>query len=78
MRNESADKAIPMVFTGYCPHEHLLEWLGQAATKFGPVFREIFPTYSRKGGAIRNRICIGAHYGKNFMVFWGDIEYLVP
>jgi uncharacterized protein len=78
---ESAYKAILMVFTSYCPHEHMLEWLGYEAANFGPVFREIFPTDSQKEQErfeLLDRAYIGARYRKDFVVFWGDVEYLAP
>jgi predicted nucleotidyltransferase/HEPN domain-containing protein len=78
---ESAYKTILMVFTSYCPHEHLLEWLGHEAAEFGPVFREIFPTDTQKAQErfeLLDRAYIGARYRKDFVVFWGDVEYLAP
>lgn len=78
---ESAYKAILLVFTGYCPHEHMLGWLADEAARFGPVSEEIFPQSAeqeRKRFELLNRAYIGARYRKDFIVFWGDIEYLAP
>lgn len=78
---ESAYKAILLVFTGYCPHEHMLEWLGEEAAEHGPVFREIFPRDTEKEDErfeLLDRAYIGARYRKDFVVFWGDVEYLAP
>jgi uncharacterized protein len=78
---ESAYKTILLVFTSYCPHEHLLEWLGDEAAKYGPVFREIFPHATEKERErfeLLDRAYIGARYRKDFIVFWGDVEYLAP
>jgi len=78
---ESAYKAILLVFTGYCPHEHMLEWLADEASRHGPVFREIFPRETqqeRERFMLLNRAYIGARYRKDFVVFWGDVEYLAP
>ncbi|MCU7926837.1 MAG: HEPN domain-containing protein [Candidatus Thiodiazotropha sp. (ex Dulcina madagascariensis)] len=79
--SESAYKAILLVFTGYCPHEHLLAWLGEEAAEFGPVFREIFPDDTEKAQerfTLLDRAYIGARYKKNFIIFWGDVDYLAP
>lgn len=78
---ESAYKCILLVFTGYCPHEHRLGWLGEEASRFGPVFEEIF--LQRAGKALErfqllDRAYIGARYRKDFQVFWGDVEDLAP
>ncbi len=78
---ESAYKAILLVFTGYCPHEHLLELLGAECAEFGPVFRDIFPNDTKKEEdrfILLDRAYIGARYKKDFIVFWGDVEYLAP
>jgi uncharacterized protein len=78
---ESAYKTIMLVFTSYCPHEHLLETLGYEAAKFAPVFREIFPDETekeRKRFTLLDRAYIGARYKKSFIVFYGDIDYLAP
>ncbi len=78
---ESAFKAVLMVFTGYCPQEHLLELLGQEASEFGPVFREIFPVDTkdaRNRFVLLDRAYIGARYKKGFIVFWDDVDYLAP
>ncbi len=78
---ESAYKAILLVFTGHCPQEHLLELLGQEASKFGPVFRKIFPVFTedaRNRFALLDHAYIGARYKKGFTIFWGDIDYLAP
>jgi predicted nucleotidyltransferase/HEPN domain-containing protein len=78
---ESAYKAILLVFTGYCPHEHLLELLGAECETFGPVFRDIFPNDTKKEKdrfILLDRAYIGARYIKDFIVFWRDVEYLAP
>ncbi|MCU7934516.1 MAG: HEPN domain-containing protein [Candidatus Thiodiazotropha sp. (ex Dulcina madagascariensis)] len=78
---ESAYKAILLVFTGYCPHEHLLAWLGEEAAEFGLVFREIFPDDTERVQerfTLLDRAYIGARYKKDFIVFWGDVDYLAP
>jgi len=78
---ESAYKAILLVFTGYCPHEHMLEWLGEEAAEFGPVYQEVFPRDTEKAQnrfELLDRAYIGARYKKDFIIFWGDVEYLAP
>jgi predicted nucleotidyltransferase/HEPN domain-containing protein len=78
---ESAYKAILLVFTSYCPHEHMLEWLGYEVERFGPVFRDIFPNDTRESEAyfnLMNRAYIGARYQKDFIVHWHDVDYLAP
>ncbi len=78
---ESAYKAILLVFTGYCPHEHLLDFLGYDASRFAPVWRELFPQTTeteRERWQRLDRAYIGARYRKDFIVFWGDVEYLAP
>jgi predicted nucleotidyltransferase len=78
---ESAYKAILLVFTGYCPHEHMLTLLGEECAKFGPVFREIFPIDTRQKEdrfTLLDHAYIGARYIKDFIVSWGDVEYLAP
>jgi uncharacterized protein len=78
---ESAYKAILLVFTGYCPHEHMLAYLGEDCAKFGPVFREIFPNDTQQEDdrfILLDRAYIGARYIKDFVIFWGDVEYLAP
>lgn len=78
---ESAYKAILLVFTSYCPHEHLLAILGDQAAEFGPVFRDIFPDDTKEQEDYFNlldRAYIGARYQKDFIVHWHDIDYLAP
>lgn len=78
---ECAYKTILLVFTSYCPHEHLLLWLGNDAARFGPVGREIFPTDTKEQEEyfdLLDRAYIGARYQKDFIVYWGDVEYLAP
>ena len=78
---ESAYKAILLVFTGYCPHEHMLELLGAECAEFGPVFRDIFPVETKQEEerfTLLDRAYIGARYIKDFIVFWGDVDYLAP
>ncbi len=78
---ESAYKAILLVFTSYCPHEHMLAILGDEAAEFGPVFRDIFPNDTKEEEEYFNlldRAYIGARYQKDFIVYWGDVEYLAP
>ncbi len=78
---ESAYKAILLVFTRYLPHEHLLAWLGEKAAEYGPVFEAIFPQTTEQEQerfSLLDRAYIGARYHKDFVVFWGDVEYLAP
>ncbi|RFA31870.1 HEPN domain-containing protein, partial [Alkalilimnicola ehrlichii] len=78
---ESAYKAILLVFTSYAPHEHLLEWLGERAALYGPVYRELFPQLGekeKKRFELLDKAYIGARYKKAFPVFPGDIDYLAP
>ena len=78
---ESAYKAILLVFTGYCPHEHMLTWIGSEAAEFGPVFRDIFPADTKENEEyfnLMNRAYIGARYQKDFIVHWHDLDYLAP
>ncbi len=78
---ESAYKAILLVFTGYCPHEHFLKHLGLSAERFGPVFEAIFPQRTREESerfTLLDKAYIGARYHKDFQVFWQEVEYLAP
>lgn len=78
---ESAYKTILLVFTSYCPHEHLLEFLGRKAAEHGPVFHDIFPDETKEQGDyfdLLDRAYIGARYQKDFIVHWDDIDYLAP
>ena len=78
---ESAYKAILLVFTGYCPHDHYLKYLGLSAERFGPVFEAIFPQQEREERErfmLLDKAYIGARYHKDFQVFWQEVEYLAP
>jgi uncharacterized protein len=78
---ESAYKAILLVFTSYCPHEHMLEWIGRDAAIFGPVLYDIFPNDTKEHEEyfkLMNRAYIGARYQKDFIVHWHDLDYLAP
>lgn len=78
---ESAYKAILLVFTSYCPHEHMLTMIGYEASEFGPVFRDIFPADTKENEEyfdLMNRAYIGARYQKDFIVHWHDLDYLAP
>jgi len=78
---ESAYKTILLVFTSYCPHEHLLGFLGRKAAEHGPVFHDIFPDETKEQGDyfdLLDRAYIGARYQKDFIVHWDDIDYLAP
>jgi predicted nucleotidyltransferase/HEPN domain-containing protein len=78
---ECCYKAILLVFTSYCPHEHLLDWLGYDAARFGPVFREIFPRDTKEQDdnfTLLDRAYIGARYQKDFIVHWHEVDYLAP
>jgi predicted nucleotidyltransferase/HEPN domain-containing protein len=78
---ECAYKAILLVFTGYCPHEHMLALLGEKCEKIGPVFRDVFPVDTKQEEdrfILLDRAYIGARYIKDFIVFWRDVEYLAP
>jgi HEPN domain-containing protein len=62
---ESAYKTILLVYTLYCPREHLLVILGQMASAHGPVFEEIFPqdnTQHRHCFNQLDRAYIGSRY----------------
>jgi len=59
----------------------MLEWLGEEAAEHGPVFHVIFPRQTEKEEErfeLLDRAYIGARYRKDFVVFWGDVEYLAP
>lgn len=78
---ESAYKCILLVFTGYCPHEHLLEWLGERAELYGSVYRDLFPQRTEQEQQrfeLLDKAYIGARYMKSFIVFPGDLDYLAP
>jgi uncharacterized protein len=78
---ESAYKAILLVYTSYCPHEHMLEWIGRDAEKFGPVLYDIFSNDTKEHEEyfkLMNRAYIGARYQKDFIVHWHDLDYLAP
>ncbi|RFA24291.1 hypothetical protein CAI21_22240 [Alkalilimnicola ehrlichii] len=78
---ESAYKCILLVHTLYCPHEHLLDYLGFQASDYGPVFKEIFPhttQLERDMFQLLDNAYIAARYHLDFNVTKEDLDYLAP
>lgn len=78
---ESAYKCILLVYTLYCPHEHLLDVLGRMAAEYGPVFEEIFLRDNEKHRDCfeqLNRAYIGSRYQARFKVTREELDYLAP
>ncbi|WP_181919270.1 HEPN domain-containing protein [Alkalilimnicola ehrlichii] len=78
---ESAYKCILLVHTLYCPHEHLLDYLGFQASDYGPVFEEIFPhttQLERDMFQLLDNAYIAARYHLDFNVTEEDLDYLAP
>jgi predicted nucleotidyltransferase/HEPN domain-containing protein len=78
---ESAYKTILLVYTLYCPHEHLLDVIGRMATAYGPVFDEVFPQHDaqqRHCFTQLDRAYIGSRYQPRFKVSREELDYLAP
>lgn len=78
---EAAYKTILLVYTLYCPHEHLLDVLGRMAAEYGPVFEEIFPRdneQQRDYFEQLDRAYIGSRYQTRFKVTREELDYLAP
>ncbi|RFA27028.1 hypothetical protein CAI21_15890 [Alkalilimnicola ehrlichii] len=78
---EAAYKCILLVHTLYCPHEHLLDYLGFQASDYGPVFKEIFPhttQLERDMFKLLDNAYIAARYHLDFNVTQEDLDYLAP
>lgn len=78
---EAAYKTILLVFTLYCPHEHLLDILGRMAATRGPVFEDIFPqddSQQQHCFSQLDRAYIGSRYHPRFKVTQDELDYLAP
>ena len=76
---ESSYKTLHLVFTNYCPHEHLLETLGLKAEDFYPLLKNIFPK-NTKAQKERFKLLeyayIGGRYDPRFYISKEDLEIL--
>ena len=76
---ESSYKALHLVFTNYCPHEHLLEILGFEAEDFHPSLKTIF-TQTTKEDKARFKLLeygyIGGRYDPRYHISKEDLEIL--
>ncbi len=76
---ESSYKTLHLVFTNYCPHEHLLETLGLEAEDFHPPLKTIF-TKSTKEDKARFKLLeyayIGGRYDPRYHISKEDLEIL--
>jgi HEPN domain-containing protein/predicted nucleotidyltransferase len=78
---EHAYKAILLVFTHYCPQEHLLAILGRMAAEHGPVFEDIFPQDTEEQQdrfRLLDNAYIAARYHRRFRVTRADLDDLAP
>ncbi|MFN2195990.1 MAG: HEPN domain-containing protein [Anaerolineales bacterium] len=78
---ETAYKTLLLVYTLYCPHEHLLDVLGRMAAEYSPVFKEIFPRDSEQQRDYfkqLDRAYIGSRYQTRFKVTREELDYLAP
>ncbi len=76
---ESSYKAILLVFTNYCPHEHLLGLLGYMSAKHEPSLRDVFPEETREQRDLFKLLdyaYIGARYDPHFRVVREQLDYL--
>ncbi|MDD5727841.1 MAG: HEPN domain-containing protein [Victivallales bacterium] len=76
---ESSYKALLLVFTNYCPHDHFLASANRQTREILPGMEEIFPC---KNKAERDRFknfdyaYIGARYDAKYEISREDLEYL--
>ncbi|MDD5727039.1 MAG: HEPN domain-containing protein [Victivallales bacterium] len=76
---ESSYKALLLVFTNYCPHDHFLISANRQTREILPDMEEIFPC---KNKAERDRFknfdyaYIGARYDPKYEISREDLEYL--
>jgi HEPN domain-containing protein len=78
---EAAYKTILLVYTLYCPHEHLLNILGNMASAHGPVFEEIFPQNNSQQRYYFNQLdhaYIGSRYQPRFKITNEELDELAP
>lgn len=78
---EHAYKGILLIFTHYCPQEHLLSILGRMAAAHGPVFEDIFPQDTEEQQdrfRLLDNAYIAARYHRRFRVTREDLDDLAP
>lgn len=76
---ECSYKAILLVFTNYCPQEHLLRLLSRMAAQHEPSLHDVFPQETRTEEELfklLNYAYIGARYDPQFRVAKEQLDYL--
>ncbi len=76
---ESCYKAILLVFTDYCPHEHFLGMLGDMAAEQDRRLSVVFPRKTRREDTLFKLLdaaYIDARYNPDFSVTEDELEYL--
>ena len=78
---ESAYKAVLLVFSSYCPHEHYLSILGRTAAKYDTAVGEVFPLDTREAlerFELLDYAYIGARYDMHYWIARQQLELLAP
>lgn len=78
---ESTYKAILLVFSDYCPHEHYLNILNAMAAEYDPAISDIFPRDTEEAEErleLLNYAYIGARYDMHYWIAKEDLELLAP
>jgi predicted nucleotidyltransferase len=76
---ESSYKTLHLVFTNYCPHEHLLETLGFEAEDFHPSLKTIFTQNTREDRTrfkLLEYAYLGGRYDPRYRISKEDLEIL--
>jgi predicted nucleotidyltransferase/HEPN domain-containing protein len=76
---ESAYKTIHLVFTNYCPNEHMLEYLGNKAAEFHPEIEKLFAQNNREDEdrfELFEYAYIGGRYDPEYYISAEDLEIL--
>ena len=76
---ESSYKALLLVFTNYCPHDHYLKNADKDAHEALPDLQEIFPIKNQDDEDLFKHFdyaYIGARYDPKFEISAEDLEYL--
>ena len=78
---EAAYKTVLLVFSNYCPYEHLLNTLGEEAAFYHSDFKNIFPQGTEEEKhlfGLLNYAYIGARYDRKFKISKEELEALIP
>jgi uncharacterized protein len=76
---ESSYKALLLVFTNYCPHDHYLVSANKQIREVLPEMEDIFPCETetnKKRFKLFDYAYIGARYDKDFKISKEDLKYL--